>query len=52
MSIHTARAARLDVPYHQLARAGLLRQRHHRHQAGPRHEIRIIERGVRPGQSM
>ena len=36
----------------QLGEPGPLRQRHHRDQPGPRHEIRVIKRCVRPGQAM
>jgi hypothetical protein len=36
----------------QAGQPGTLRQGHYRDQPGPRHEIRVIERRVRPGQPM
>ena len=50
--VHPAVPARPDVLRDQVRQAGPLRQRHHRHQAGVRHEIRVIERRVRPRQRM
>ena len=35
-----------DMPSHQSCQARLLGQGHHRHQASPRHQIRVIERRV------
>jgi hypothetical protein len=52
VGVDPARAAGPDVLRDQLGEAGPLRQRHHRDQAGPRHEIRVIKRCVRPGQAM
>ena len=50
--VDPARAAGPDVLRDQAAQPGPLRQGHHRDQPGPRHEIRVIERCVRPGQAM
>jgi hypothetical protein len=33
----------LHMPAHQRMQSGALGQRHHRDQAGPRHEIRIVK---------
>jgi hypothetical protein len=43
---------RPDMLRDQLPEPGALRQRHHRHQASLRHEIRVVERCVRPRQAM
>ncbi len=40
--VYPAAAAEPDMLCHQLAQASPLRQRHHRHQARPRHQIRVI----------
>jgi hypothetical protein len=50
--VHAALAARADVLRDQIAQPGTLRQAHHRHQAGLRHEIRVIERCVRLREAM
>ena len=41
-----------DLLRDQLGKPGPLRQCHHRDQPGPRHEIRVVKRCVRPGQAM
>jgi len=41
-----------DVLSDQAGQPGALRQGHHRDQPGPRHEIRVVKRCVRPGQVM
>jgi hypothetical protein len=41
-----------DLLRDQIAEPGALRQRYHRDQPGVRHEIRVVERCVRPGQAM
>ena len=52
LSVDPALAARPDVLRDQLAEPGALRQGHYRDQAGVRHQIRVIERYVRPRQGM
>ena len=44
--------ARADMLRDQAAQPGALRQGHHRDQPGVRHEIRVVERCVRPRQAM
>jgi hypothetical protein len=41
--VHPAPAPDPDMFCHQLTQGRPLRQGHHRHQAGPRHEIRVIK---------
>ncbi len=50
--VDAARAARPDMRRDQVTQAGALRQGHHRHQAGMRHQIRVIEPRVRLRQAM
>ena len=52
MRVDPAFPARPDVLGDQAGQPGPLRQGHHRDQPGPRHEIRVIERCVRPRQAM
>jgi hypothetical protein len=52
LRVDPARAARPDVLGRQISQPGPLCQSHHRDQPGPRHEIRVIKRCVRPGQAM
>ena len=47
LGVDSARAARPDELRDQLGQSGPLRQCHDRDQAGPRHEIRVVERCVR-----
>ena len=44
--VHPARAGHADMLAGQIGQPCPLRQGHHRDQAGPRHEIRVIERRV------
>jgi len=50
--IDPALPARPHMLADQVAQAGALRQRHHRHQPRPRHKIRVIKRYVRLRQAM
>jgi hypothetical protein len=50
--VDPALAAGPDMPGDQIAQPGALRQRHHRDQPGVRHQIRVVEGCVRPGQAM
>ena len=50
--VDAALAARPDVLRDQIRQPGALRQRHHRHQPGVRHEIRVIERCARLREAM
>ena len=52
LGVDPARAAGPDLLRDQLGEPGPLGQRHDRDQPGPRHEIRVIKRCVRPGQAM
>jgi hypothetical protein len=52
MRVDAALAARRDVLRDQVRQAGTLGERHHRHQAGVRHEIRVVKRCVRLRQAM
>jgi hypothetical protein len=47
--VNAALAARPDVLRDQIRQPGTLRERHHRHQPGVRHQIRVIEGCLRPG---
>jgi len=46
LRVHPARAADPDVLRGQAGQARPLRQGHHRDQARPRHQMRVIERRV------
>ena len=50
--VDPALAARPDVLRDQVRQPGALRQGHHRHQPGVRHEIRVIERCARLREAM
>ena len=50
--VNAALAARPDVLRDQIRQPGTLRERHHRHQPGVRHQIRVIKGCLRPGQAM
>ena len=50
--VDPAFTARPDMRRNQARQPGALRQGHHRDQPGPRHEIRVIKRCVRPRQAM
>jgi hypothetical protein len=50
--VHAGPAGNPDVLAGQVRQAAAPGQGHHRDQAGPRHEIRVIKRCVRPGGIM
>jgi Tn3 transposase DDE domain len=50
--VDAALAARPDVLSDQIGQPGALSQRHHRDQARVRHQIRVVEGCLRPGQAM
>jgi hypothetical protein len=52
LRVDPARAAGPDMLSDQAGQPGPLGQGHHRHQPGPRHEVRVIEGCMRPGQAM
>jgi hypothetical protein len=52
MSVDPAIPARPDMLSDQISEPGALRQSHERDQPRPRHQMRVIERCVRPRQDM
>jgi len=50
--VHPSRMSDTHVLTGQRGQPGPLRQRHHRDQARPRHQIRVIKRRVNPRQIM